>query len=169
MNRLFLIFVCVLTSACTLSLSERSGTAGFAAPKEETAQARALLLGDWYGEKTHDDGVLQRWHVKRAADGSYLIHFLITNPDGSNEEWAEAGIWGVRKPIYFTAVRAFVGPEGTQAADTTDYGLYDAYSIVNLTEDEFTYKSYTSGNEFTLKKVAETFRLTAAQNSSAKP
>lgn len=43
----------------------------------DTAEAREILLGKWYGEKRHDDGTFQKWLVNRLPDGTYLIEFHV--------------------------------------------------------------------------------------------
>ena len=124
-----------------------------------TIQIRAQLIGRWYGEKQLDDESVQKWIVTRQDDGTYVIKFKTIAKDGSVESWVEAGIWGVRSPIYFTAMRSYIENDDAVAADTTDASLYDAYKIVKIDQNSFTYKSYTSGNEYTVKKVANDFEL----------
>ncbi|WP_348674931.1 hypothetical protein [uncultured Abyssibacter sp.] len=139
--------------------------AAFHFPDEETESARELMIGNWFGEKRLDDGSLQEWLVKRAADGTYLIEFRLTEAGGSIDTWSEVGIWGIRKPIYFTAVRGFVEGERMFPINTNDHALYDAYEVIVLDDDEFTYRSYTSGNRFTVKRVSEDFRLGSRQGA----
>ena len=64
----------------------------------------------------------------------------------------EYGFWGIRNPIYFTSMRGFIENGQPTPADPTTPAFYDAYKIELLTEQEFTYRSYTSGNAFTVKR-----------------
>ncbi|GEA06912.1 hypothetical protein KUL42_16730 [Alteromonas sp. KUL42] len=120
--------------------------------KEFSNEVRTKLLGKWCGTKKHDDGLLQQWNVERHEDGSYRVDFSTTASDGSQENWSEFGMWGVRYPIYFTAVQGFSGENGPYRANTKDPDLYDAYTIIEIEEEHFTYKSFTSGNTFTLHR-----------------
>jgi len=110
-------------------------------------------LGSWRGDTTRTDGTRQQWLMHRAADGTYLVQFRLTRPNGTAEEWAEVGIWGVRLPIYFTAARGVMERGKVEPADVSNPSLYDAYEVKELTNDSFTYYSYTSGDRFTVKKV----------------
>lgn len=124
----------------------------FAQDKSITVNMRSLLVGEWCGEKTHDDGTYQKWLITRFLDGTYRIDFTKVSSTGEEEQWGEYGLWGIRAPIYFTAMRGFVEDGLLVPADPTEPAFYDAYSVVLLAEGEFTYKSYTSGNTFTVRR-----------------
>ena len=124
-----------------------------------TADARAELVGRWYGEKAQDDQSIKKWVVTRQDDGTYELKYKIIAKDGTMEIGVEFGIWGVRLPIYFTAMRGYLENGEMVDADTTDASLYDAYKITMVDKNSFTYHSYTSGNQFTVKKVDNDFEL----------
>ncbi|MES1944207.1 hypothetical protein PC39_08829 [Salinisphaera sp. PC39] len=134
----------------------------FAYSDEDTARARERLVGKWYGKVTHEDGTVQRWLVHRAEDGTYLIHFRVTAPDGEIRDSREIGMWGIRMPIYFTSVQYFVEDDRAMPADTRRPALYDAYRVQKLTDDIFRYRSYRSGTRFEVRKVAPDFEMPAA-------
>lgn len=157
----FLIALAVLAVNGCATISKNNDPFNF--PKEQTETARDLLIGSWLGEKRHEDGTLQQWLVKRAPDGTYFIQFYVVESNGSRDSWAEVGFWGVRKPIYFTAMRGFVESGRIVPANTNDPVFYDAYHVISLDAEQFTYRSYTSGNEFTVKRVADDFRLETHQ------
>lgn len=113
---------------------------------------RYMMLGEWCGQKTHRDGTYQKWLVYRFPDGTYKIDFTKIGLNGDAENWGEYGMWGIRNPIYFTAMRGFIENGEVDPADPTDATYYDAYRVLSLTETEFTYKSYTSGNTFTVNR-----------------
>jgi len=81
---------------------------------------RALLIGRFLGEKTLKDGTLQRWLVTRLNDGNYFIQFKTKKIDGADDSWSEVGIWGVRAPIYFTAMRGHVNNQRISPSDHTN-------------------------------------------------
>ena len=142
-----LLLTLLLTSVGNLAAEDSIET-----NKEKTAEMRELLIGKWCGSKQLADGDHQRWIVNRKSDGTYAIKFTLTKKDKSAETWGEYGIWGIRYPIYFTASRGFIDETGTLPADTNTPSLYDAFTLINLTSDSFTYKSLTSGNTFTINK-----------------
>lgn len=143
---LVILFPLVITGCASLGNSE------FSKDKASTAEMRHLLLGNWCGEKKLDDGTYQKWEVERYSDGIYRIDFTLIELSGDKKQWGEYGLWGVRNPIYFTAMRGFIDNEQSRPADPEEPAYYDAYKILSLTPNEFTYKSYTSGNTFTLKR-----------------
>ena len=125
--------------------------------KDEAAITRNLLIGSWYGEKLFDDGSQQKWIMTRLNDGTFSVRFQIKGKDGQIDQWAEEGVWGAKKPIYFTATRTVVEKETASPANIFDAALYDAYRIIELTNEKFSYYSYSSGNIFTVKKVDNGF------------
>ncbi len=146
--KIFLVATLIL-SGCSTALTDQS-TEFF--PKEETAQQRSLLLGKWVGER-ESNGDAITWSVTRFADGTYTNEFRIVEANGARDSWTEVGIWGVRKPVYFTAVRGFMVDGQLEPADVAQASLYDAYKIVSLKPDEFTYISHTSGTTFTMVRA----------------
>jgi hypothetical protein len=157
------IFSFIFTSGCvSVNLHQP-----FHYPEEDSVEARQLMIGSWLGVKHFEDGRIQRWLVKRQPDGIYFVHFQIIETNGEMDEWQEVGVWGVRKPIYFTAMRGFVENDNIIPADTDDAVFYDAYRIIELNEQQFTYRSFTSGNEFSLNKVADDFSLDGSQMAAA--
>ncbi len=127
----------------------------FGYDSRETAAMRQMMLGVWCGEKKFEDGGYQKWLVERFPDGTYRIDFTKTSPGGRADTWGEFGIWGIRKPIYFTAMRGVIQNDRAAQVDPTNPDLYDAYKVLSLTEQEFTYRSYTSGNTFTIKRQCD--------------
>lgn len=125
--------------------------------KEEVTLTRNMLIGSWYGEKLLDDGSQQKWVMTRFNDGTYSVKFQIKGKDGQIDQWSEEGIWGTKKPIYFTATRTYIEKGIESPANTLDAALYDAYRIIELTDKKFSYYSYSSGNIFTVKKVDNSF------------
>ena len=122
-------------------------------PREETERMRQLMIGTWLGSRPYYGDATVESLNKRYADGTYELTFCIVMRGVVQDRWVEAGIWGVRKPVYFTATRRIVG-EG-RSINRNDASLYDAYYIDVLNESEFTYSSYASGNQFTVTRVKE--------------
>jgi hypothetical protein len=153
--------------ACTLLLVF---AAGAATSKDRiewhrpavTEAAREKMLGTWYGEHQADDGSRKRWVIVRSVDGSYVADFEIIDISGAARRQSEFGIWGIRYPIYFTSVQGFDEDRQRYPADTSDPSLYDAYRVIAQDNDRFQYVSYTSGNTFEVRRVADGFTLDTA-------
>lgn len=153
---LLALSVVTLLSACEAFMKPATTSTASA---EETNNARKILIGHWLGEKKHDNGQLQKWLVHRRADGIYRIDFRTTETDGTIDQWSEVGIWGVRLPIYFTAMRGRVDGEKVEPANGAIAAYYDAYRVLELSDDAFTYNSYASGNTFTVRRVSADYKL----------
>lgn len=120
--------------------------------KQKTIEMRTMLIGKWCGNKHLLNGDYQIWTANRFDDGTYEINFTLTEKNGTKSTWGEYGIWGVRYPVYFTAVRGFIDKGEKFTADTNSPELYDAFTIKSLTKEHFTYQSFTSENIFTVSK-----------------
>ncbi|HCS26800.1 MAG TPA: hypothetical protein DIW43_05075 [Spongiibacteraceae bacterium] len=149
--KIVLTIIALTLAGCSVTKTAQPGDE-FGLDHAITERMRDALLGRWCGEKIYSDGTVQRWTVLRLRDGAYKVDFYTIDADGKEERWGEYGLWGVRAPIYFTAMRGFIKEARAREADTTNALFYDAYKVVELNEEVFTYKSYTSGNTFTLTR-----------------
>jgi hypothetical protein len=138
--------------------------------REITRKNRSLLIGRWYGDEHLRSGTHQRWLVTREADGTFEVEFDVTLSNGRREHGFESGTWGIRHPIYFTTTRES-GPSRSDMAtlDPTDPRLYDAYEIVELDDEVFTYVSFASGNQFSVRRVDDDFSLGSGEIRCAEP
>jgi len=153
------LLITLLVSGCSGIDSTFEPNQGFEFyPRAQTEQQRSALLGKWKGERISDrDRIL--WLVARYPDGTYTIEFRLTEANGDSDSWTEYGIWGVRKPIYFSATRGYVVNGELKPTDVSRASLYDAYRIDTLDPVTFSYTSYTSGNSFTSTKMPEDYEL----------
>lgn len=117
-----------------------------------TDEMRKILIDKWCGIRTDNDGSIQKWTVQRFPNGTYKVLFISQDSTGKKKEWGESGVWGIRYPIYFTITTGFIEGTAEFPIDTNDSDLYDAYQILNLSDKEFTYKSYRSDKVFTVTK-----------------
>jgi hypothetical protein len=70
---------------------------------------------------------------------------------------SEVGLWGISGPVYFTITRGWVRDQRFSPADPTQATFYDAYEILELSKDKFRYKSFVIGDEYTEKRVSDSF------------
>jgi len=152
----WLLVLCILSGCETDAVRNDRELTHFS--PEETDRMRSLLIGKWIGERTLD-GRKVRWLSTKNPDGSDDTEFRVLEPDGQKTEWIEHSIWGVRKPIYFTAMRGFIEDGRVAPIDTSHPDAYDAYRIDVLDSGVFEYTSYTSGVSFTVTKVADDYEM----------
>ena len=95
--------------------------------------------------------------VERRRDGSMTIRFLVIDATGKADEQTEVALWGISGPIYFTITRGWLHGRQFHPADPSQSYNYDAYEILELTRQTFRYRHFTTGSEYTLRRVAPDF------------
>lgn len=116
-----------------------------------------IMIGKWYGSQPVKDGGTRQWIAERSDDGTYKITFRRYGKNGEIEEQTEVGYWGVSGPIYFSIFKGWVKDGYLEPSNPRDPYNYDAYRIISLTDSVMEYESASSGNRYTLKKVATDF------------
>ena len=119
--------------------------------------SRAQLIGAWLGESPVKDGSTVKWLLKRASDGTYKVQFRITDARKMQRDQFETGFWGISGGVYFTLTRAMIENGRLIPVDTKDASFYDAYKILSSSPSEFKYKSLSTQEVFTVKRVANDF------------
>ncbi|QIL89383.1 hypothetical protein ACONUD_04005 [Microbulbifer harenosus] len=100
------------------------------------------LLGNWYGQKTLDDGNLQKWKVTRFADGTYQIQFELSSPEGLHTS-KESGLWSYSGCLYSVI---------TKSRNGENVLFQEVYRVQDLTDKKLIYTNYRTGNTFTVIK-----------------
>ena len=145
-----------MLSSCLVLVSCASVSPVTHSKENETAQTiaqRQALVGTWRGEAPVKSGGSRSWVVQRYVDGTYQVDFTLIDAAGTKSSHSEFGVWGTSAGIYFTATRGYVESSGIVPADTTDPTLYDAYKIIDLTQDAFEYQNLSTGNRFIVKRT----------------
>ncbi|MFD2178292.1 hypothetical protein [Veronia pacifica] len=123
---------------------------------EGSKQQWNLMIGSWYGKQPSKNGGHSEWIVNRYADGTYNIKFKFA--DSSQSE--EVGEWGISGGIYFSIFKGWLKKSQFRPADPADPYNRDAYDILSLTEDAFSYRHRETGDVYRVIKVANDFRFT---------
>jgi hypothetical protein len=95
--------------------------------------------------------------TERESNGTYRTQYQLQN--GEIEESVEIGQWGLSGSVLFTIQRAWIRQGETQRADPSNVYSYDAYDLINLTEQRLDYRSAGSGKQFSVRRVAASFEL----------
>jgi hypothetical protein len=93
--------------------------------------------------------------MRRAADGSYHVQFLVVDTQGHRvEAWEENGVWLAKDTLYATEAQRHSGEQtGKMTPFTTP--IQDFYHIINLDQDHFHYVGLQSGNEYTVERIPD--------------
>jgi hypothetical protein len=127
------------------------------APALDPVARRQILVGRWYGESTTPDGRLLRWLTDREANGTYRTHYLLLKE--RQEESTEVGQWGLSGSVFFTIQRAWIRDGETQRVDSSNVYSYDAYDLLQVSEQNLEYRSASSGKRFVVRRVSPNFEL----------
>ncbi len=117
------------------------------------------MIGKWYGSQPTKEGGRKMEIMERAANGTFMLRFKIWGKEGNVYESTEVGQWGISGDIYFSIYRGWLDGKRIVRSDSHDPMNYNAYRIIELTEEKFHYRHAPSGNEFVLKKVASDFQF----------
>ena len=155
----FVIVLIFLNGCATITATTSSKKIVAIKPKSSESQKDRwkLLAGKWYGNQIEKDGGWLEWIVDRSIDGKYRIDFRLHNEDGTYKDQVEVGEWGISGPIYFSIFKGWLKNKRFSPNDATNPNNRDAYKILKLDSEIFIYKNFETGNEYTVKKVPETF------------
>ena len=115
---------------------------------------RDTLIGQWHrSEKNEFDSFSE--FAELFADGRFSFTFYTYNLDGTLlEQITELGDWGLVGDIHFTITKCEVENGIEYPADMLNEDNYQAYKVLTLSEQEFTYQHVVSGETFSLSRVA---------------
>lgn len=117
------------------------------------------MIGRWYGSQPTKEGGTRQQITERYSDGTYKITIKNITKSGELNISSEVGQWGVVARVYFSIFRGWITENGIVPSDPSDPYNYDAYEILELTDESFKYKSYSSGTIYSLKKVENDFEF----------
>lgn len=117
----------------------------------------SFMVGKWFGSQPTKEGGVKKQIMERLPQGEYRVTFRIYDKEGKYEEQTEAGYWGISDQIYFTIFRGWINAGQFVPSNPSDPYNYDAYKIISLSNKIFEYKSLSSGNSYSLKKVDNDF------------
>lgn len=152
-NLISFCLVSVFISACV------TNTQSIVKPETKSTKEnqREMLVGKFLGEMKSDEGKLQKWLVERAIDGTYQITFRIYENEIDFKEQIEVGYWGIAGPIYFSIMKGWIKEGEFVEADPRNPYFYDAYKVINVSENEFVYEHFEPKILFKIKRVQPDF------------
>lgn len=153
----FVIIAIILSGCATTHTSIENITSEKPILSHSQKEVWNLMIGNWYGSQPTKDGGKKLEIMERASNGTYKLTFRIYNKNGYYNEQTEVGYWGVSGTVYFTIFRGWVKGVKFSRANSSDPYNYDAYKIINLTDEIFEYEHFSTGNKYTNKKVSKWF------------
>jgi len=163
MKILSVLTICLLTllSGCATSTPSDQSTPS---SKQDTPtskeQTRSLMIGKWFSSRPTKFGGTRKQITERYSDGQYKIRLRVYKKDGQFlGDQAEVGLWGVAGNIYFLIFTGWLEGEKVISNDPSDPYNYDAYEIIELTDEILRYKPMGGTNEFVFHKVAQDYQF----------
>lgn len=115
---------------------------------------RELLFGKWYRNTTDDDGNHLSEYAHMAADGTFEFSFIYHDEKGDiSQQIIETGDWGIVGDIHFTITKGEFIDEEHYPVDLNDPDNYNAYRVVELTNQTFTYQHITTEEIFSSRRI----------------
>jgi hypothetical protein len=160
-------FAGLLLGGCPAVYTGHSEITSIKPLEPESGQFRHdLMVGLWYGRQRTNDAKVRQWWIHRFADGTYeaRFHLLTIQDECTRLEWEqrEFGRWGVSGSIYFSTLLGFRDKDGNVLPEQPSYPHgHDAYRILNLTQDTFSYEHVETGNRYTVNRAVHNSDLNA--------
>jgi len=115
-----------------------------------------MLIGTWYRSDIDDQGLPTSEYAQLTDDGSFEFSFVTHNCQGDIlEELIELGDWGIVGDIHFTITKSEFVEGDHYAADLTDEDNYQAYRVLQLTNQIFEYQHLITKEVYILKRVVD--------------
>ncbi|WP_068546108.1 hypothetical protein [Thalassotalea crassostreae] len=116
---------------------------------------RQQLIGNWHRSEQNGTEHFSEY-AQILADGRFVFTFFTYDMEGTIvDEISEVGDWGLVKDIHFTITKAEVENGQEYDADPLNKDNYQAYKVLELNEQTFTYEHLLSGERFTLSRVLD--------------
>jgi len=158
-NTNYLLIIFFLFGCTTAKTSEKKDIVLQPEPLKTAPQQAQWksMTGNWYSRQTEKQGSTRQQLMQRFTDGSYKLTTKLKVKDKEISNNIEVGYWGVSGPVYFSIFKGWVKHDKLAPSDTSNPDNYRAYKILELTDDQFKYQSYTTSSIYTLNKVPDDF------------
>ena len=142
-----LFFGCSSTNTPTITESKPDLTL-------DKKQLRNGFIGKWESTQLTKDGNTKHAVIERNPDSRYVVEFKIFYPDQTLKyQSKEFGFWGVSGGVYFTMFRGWIKNDEFSPANPDNAYYYDAYKILNVSENELSYENLSSGNKYVYQRA----------------
>lgn len=159
-----LVSAALVIVACTVIVTNaiierQSHTEAFPVykPRPSLAETRRhdMLVGNWVGESPVKDGGRRQVLLERRADGTFTVTFRTHWGTDRAMVERQVGQWGISGPVYFTITTGWLDGDHVDPTDLGQPYYYDAYRIVDLSENEFEFESFTTDTRYVLHRVPD--------------
>lgn len=157
---LALASLCLVLSSCNSTYTSRAKITESPAEKIfNDARTWTSLKGKWYGKQKRLDGQVREWLTEHKDDGTFTTTFIDHDLDGEKKTTIEYGEWGASGYIYFTILKGFIEDGEKKPIEDPEYWTRDAYYILNLNLDEFSYRDLEKQARFRAIRQTHDFEL----------
>jgi hypothetical protein len=142
-------------------IERRSETEAFPVykPKPSLVEKRRhdMLVGKWFGESPVGNGGHRQVLVERTVNGTFTVTFKTRWGTDHLVVEQQVGQWGISGPVYFTITTGWLDGDHVDPTDLGQPYYYDAYRIIDLSEDRFEFESFAADTHYLLRRVADDF------------
>lgn len=156
----YLLFTAFFLFGCATARTSENENISFRPSKIEPLHPQwewKSMVGNWYSSETAKQGNTRQRLMQRFIDGSYKLTTKLKIKDKEISHNIEIGFWGISGPVYFSIFKGWVKHDKLAPSDTSNPDNYQAYKILELTDDQFKYQSFTTSSIVTLSRVSDDF------------
>lgn len=117
-----------------------------------------ILLGHWHGEYELN-GDRHQWLIERKSDGTYRLMFQRCRDQQLIWSHTEIGNWRIQQNYYTKIARLIIDEAGLHRPDTPRHVYLNAYEVLDLDEEEFSYRHSLNKANFHSYRVSADFSL----------
>lgn len=116
-----------------------------------------MLVGKWAGETQLRNGGRRQVLVERTVDGTFTVTFKTQWGTDHPVLEQQVGQWGISGPVYFTITTGWLDGDHIDPTDLGQPYYYDAYRIVELSDQRFEFESFATETTYLLWRVPDDF------------
>jgi hypothetical protein len=116
--------------------------------------SRELLIGSWFRKQYQANSQLTE-EARFYSDGQFEFVFTTIVNGLIVEQVVEMGDWGLVGNIHFTITKTEKIDDIFYSTDLTDPGNYQAYKVLNLTNQQFSYQHIEDNDCYHLIRIDE--------------
>ena len=142
-------------------IDRRSETEAFPVykPRPSLVETRRhhMLVGKWAGETLLKNGGRRQVLVERTVNGTFTVTFKTQWGTDHPVLEQQVGQWGISGPVYFTITTGWLDGDHIDPTDLGQPYYYDAYRIVDLSDQRFEFESFATDTTYLLWRVPDDF------------
>lgn len=124
-------------------------------PSINKIQQWSNAIGTWEGKSDIESGGSYSWIIERHSNGTFELHGIVKEASGDVVHQLEVGEWGIDGGIYFVSPKGTIEDGVFIPFDNTNPHYFQAYRILEASQDYFVIQLITTGDVFKTKRYTK--------------